>query len=235
MTPWQERADALTLRMAQDMKLRNLSQSTIDAYTYHVGRFSHFLHENSGRDVTDATPEDVRAFQLHLIEVRKVGWSSFNQAVCGLRFLYRITMPKSWHVDMIPFGKRPKKLPEVLSSQEVDALLSCVKSLKHKTLMLTLYAAGLRLGEASNLTTSDIDSKRMQLAIRNAKGAKDRRVPLSPRLLEELRHYWKAVVAPLVPPTDRRQAVRAAQYLFPGKTLDVPLVRAHSIAIRASC
>ena len=205
MTPWQERADALTLRMAQDMKLRNLSQSTIDAYTYHLGRFASFLYENSATDVTDASPEDIRAFQLHLVEVRKVGWSSFNQAVCGLRFFYRITQPKPWRIDMIPFGKRPKKLPVVLCAREVDSLLECVKSIKHRTLMLTLYAAGLRLGEASNLTIPDIDSKRMQLAIRNAKGAKDRRVPLSPRLLQALRNYWKTV--------------RSPYYLFPGKTI----------------
>ncbi len=209
MTPWQDRADALTVRMAQDMKLRNLSQKTIDAYTYHVGRFAYFLYESTGRDVTAASPEDVRSFQLHLLEVRKVGWSSFNQAVCGLRFLYRITMPRPWHVQMIPFGKRPKKLPEVLSSSEVDALLSCVKSIKHRTLMLTLYAAGLRLGEASSLTIPDIDSKRMLVAVRNGKGQKDRLVPLSPRLLTELQDYWRAVKPP--------------HYLFPGKTTDVPL------------
>ena len=126
-----------------------------------------------------------------MIEIRKVGWSSFNQAVCGLRFLYRITLPRSWHVQMIPFGKRPKRLPEVLCAQEVGDLLACVKSLKHRTLMLTLYSAGLRLGEALRLTLSDIDSARMQRSIRNGKGAKDRRVPLSPRLLGALREYWK--------------------------------------------
>ena len=76
MTPWQKRATALTRRMADDMKLRNMSQKTIDAYTYHVGRFAEFL----GYSPEQATPEDVRSFQLHLIEVRKVGWSSFNQA-----------------------------------------------------------------------------------------------------------------------------------------------------------
>lgn len=209
MTPWQNRADELTLRMAQDMKLRNLSQKTIDAYTYHVGRFARFLADSTGRTVDEATPEDIRSFQLHLIEVRHVGWSSFNQAVCGLRFLYRTTLPRSWHVEMIPFGKRPKKLPEVLSHDEVEALLSCVKSLKHRTLMLTLYGAGLRLGEGSRLTIPDIDSARKQLCIRSGKGQKDRRVPLSPRLLEALRDYWRAEQPP--------------RYLFPGRTPDVPL------------
>jgi len=209
MTPWQQRVEGLTLRLAQDMKLRNLAQKTIDAYTYHVGRFARFLQQTTPRTLETATPEDVRSFQLHLIEDRKVGWSSFNQAVCGLRFLYRITLPREWHVEMIPFGKRPRRLPEVLSAQEVDALLACVKSLKHRTVLLTLYAAGLRLSEATHLRIPDIDSARMQLIIRGGKGARDRRVPLSPRLLQALREYWTTV--------------RSPQYLFPGRTFDVPL------------
>lgn len=209
MTPWQHRAAGLTLRMAQDMKLRNLAQKTIDAYTYHVGRFARFLQQTTGRTLDTATPEDVRSFQLHLIEERNVGWSSFNQAVCGLRFLYRITLPREWPVEMIPFGKRPRRLPEVLGAPEVDALLTCVKSLKHRTALLTLYAAGLRLSEATHLKISDIDSARMQLIIRSGKGQKDRRVPFSPRLLTSLREYWRTV--------------RSPQYLFPGRTFDVPL------------
>ena len=80
MTPWQNRVTKLTRRMADDMKLRNYSQATIDAYTYHVGRFAEFL----GKSLEEASPEDVRSFQLHLIEERKVGWLSFNQAMCGL-------------------------------------------------------------------------------------------------------------------------------------------------------
>ena len=89
----------------------------------------------------------MRSFQLHLIEVRKVGWSSFNQAVCGLRFLFRTTYPRRWVVSMVPFGKRPKKLPAVLGGEEVANLLSCVSNIKHRTVLLTLYAAGLRLNE----------------------------------------------------------------------------------------
>ena len=94
MTPWQKRTTTLTQRMAEDMLLRNMSQKTIDAYTYHVGRFAQYL----GKSPEQASPEDVRSFQLHLIRERKVGWSSFNQAVCGLRFLYRITFPRKWVV-----------------------------------------------------------------------------------------------------------------------------------------
>ncbi|MEO2015982.1 MAG: tyrosine-type recombinase/integrase [Fuerstiella sp.] len=164
---------------------------------------------NLGRSPEQASPEDVRSFQLHLIEERKVGWSSFNQAVCGLRFLFRTTYPRSWAVSMVPFGKKPKTLPTVLSSEEVTSLLSCVKSLKHRTFLLTLYAAGLRLSEAAALTIADIDSQRMQLRIARGKGAKERLVPLSPRLLRELREYWKEVHSP--------------KYLFPGKTFEVPL------------
>lgn len=205
MTPWQSRVTKLTQRMADDMKLRNYSQSTIDAYTYHVGRFAEFL----GKSLEKASPEDVRSFQLHLIEERKVGWSSFNQAVCGLRFLFRITYPRDWAVSMVPFGKKPKTLPEVLSGDEVSNLLSCITNIKHRAFLLTLYSAGLRLNEASHLKITDIDSQRMQLKVACGKGAKERRVPLSPRLLMELREYWKEV--------------RSPNWLFPGKTFDVPL------------
>ena len=138
MTPWQQRQTPLIRRMAEDMLLRNLAQRTVDSYTYHIGRFAKFI----GKPVEDATPEDVRSFQLHLVQGLKVSWSSFNQAVCGLRFLYRTTLPRPWHVTMIPFGKRPKRLPAVLCADEVDQLLKCVTCLKHRMLLLTLYAAG---------------------------------------------------------------------------------------------
>ena len=144
-----------------------------------------------------------------MIEVRKIGWSSFNQAVCGLRFLFRTTSPKPWPVAMIPFGKRPKRLPAVLSGAEVNKLLSCVKCHKHRMFLLVQYAAGMRLNEAAHLKISDIDSQRMQLRIGNGKGQKTRIVPMAPRLLSELREYWKVY--------------RPSDYLFPGKTPDVPL------------
>ena len=214
MTPWQKRTNPLIQRMAEDMLLRNLAQKTIDSYTYHIGRFAAFI----GKPVEDAVPEDLRSFQLHLVQERKVSWSSFNQAVCGLRFLYRTTLPRPWHVTMIPFGKRPKKLPAVLGADEVDRLLQCVTSLKHRTLLLTLYAAGLRLSEGAALTIPDIDSKRMLLRIASGKGQKERLVPLSPRLLTALREYWKQV--------------RSPKYLFPGESFEV---RISSTTIQKSC
>ena len=205
MTPWQKRTTAITQRMAGDMQVRNFAQSTIDAYTYHVGKFAEFL----GQSVEQATAEDVRGFQLDMINVRNVGWSTFNQAVCGLRFLYRVTFPRSWVVTMIPFGKRPKTLPTVLCSAEVTKLLQCVRSLKHRTFLLTLYAAGLRINEAASLKISDIDSARMLLRVAQGKGNKERLVPLSPRLLQALRDYWKQD--------------RPPEYLFSGRTFATPL------------
>jgi site-specific recombinase XerD len=204
MTPYQKRLTDVTRRLAGDLKIRNRAQATIDAYTYHVQRFADFTKKPLDR----ATPEDVRNFQLHLIEERKVSYSSFNQAVCAIRFLYTTTIPRKWPVAMIPFGKRPKKLPTVLSRQEVEDLLRCTNNLKHRAFLMTLYAAGLRLAECSHLKVTDIDSQRMQLRIACGKGNKERHVPLSPRLLEALRTYWKKYR----PPT----------YLFPGKTTDKP-------------
>lgn len=204
MTPYQQRLTAHTQRLAGDMKIRHLAQATIDAYTYHVQRFADF----SKKPLDRATVEDVRNFQLHLIQERKVSYSSFNQAVCALRFLYTTTIPRKWPVAMIPYGKRAKTLPTVLDRQEVEELLQCTSNLKHRTFLMTLYAAGLRLAECSHLQIADIDSRRMQLRVAHGKGAKERHVPLSPRLLEALREYWKEY--------------RPQTYLFPGKTPEVP-------------
>ena len=205
MTPYQKRTSPVCRRLAQDMQIRHLASNTIDAYTYHVDKFEQFL---GAKPIQDVGPEDIRSFQLHLIEIRKVGWSSFNQAVCSLRFLYSVTFPRDWHVVMIPFGKRAKKLPTVLSGQEVSSLLQCTPNLKHRTFFITLYAAGLRLSEAANLWIQDIDSQRMQLNIQAGKGKKQRQVPLSPRLLEALRVYWKEY--------------RPTKLLFPGATPEKP-------------
>ena len=187
MTPYQRRPGPLTVRLAEDMRIRNLSPRTIDAYTFHAERFADFIQ----KPLDLATVEDVRNFQLYLIDHKKLAYSSFNQAVCALRFLYTHTIRVTWPVAMVPFGKRPKTLPVVLGRQEVNELLQCTKSLKQRTFLITLYATGMRFSEAANLRVADIDSKRMQIRIINGKGAKQRQVPLSPRLLDELRNYWR--------------------------------------------
>lgn len=204
MTPYQKRPCPLTIRLAEDLKIRNMSQRTIDAYTYHAGKFADFIEKSLDR----VTPEDVRSFQLHMIEERKLAYSSFNQAVCALRFLYTHTIKINWPITMVPYGKRPKTLPVVLSRQEVDDLLRCTINLKQRMFFTTLYATGMRFSEAAHLQISDIDSARMQLRIVRGKGAKDRQVPLSPRLLAELREYWKIY--------------RPTSLLFPGNSPDKP-------------
>lgn len=205
MTPYKKRMNPFIQRMAEDLELRNFSPNTIDSYTYHVDKFcQHF-----GKPADQLGPEEIRQFQLYLVNEKKVSWSSFNQAVCGLRFLYQTTMGKDWSIKHIPFGKRPKTLPTVLSDEEACKLLDCIQHLKHRTVLLTCYAAGLRLSEALHLRVSDIDGQRNQLNVRQGKGRKARVVPASPRLLEALRDYWRTA--------------RPSDYLFPGKTPDVPL------------
>ena len=153
-----------------------------------------------------------------MIQVNKSSWSQFNQAVCGLRFLYSITLSRPWVVQSVPYGKRAKSLPTVLGQEEVNRLIACVDHLKHRAVLLTLYSAGLRLTEATNLKAQHIDSERMQIKSVKGKGNRDRFVPLSPRLLQVLREYWKENK-----PTD---------FLLPGKTPDVPL---HGATIQICC
>ena len=214
MTPWEKRLTPLTRRMAEDMLVRNLSPRTIDSYTYHIDKFT----RHAGQPAERLGPEQIRQYQLYLIRDKKVGWSTFNQTVCALRFLYRFTVPRDWVVKMVPFGKRPKKLPVVLGQEQAIRLIQCAANLKHRTVLLTLYAAGLRLSEALNLQVADIDSARMLLRVTRGKGNKQRVVPLSPRLLEALRQYWKQTRPPV--------------YLFPGKTSDAPLC---STSIQKAC
>jgi site-specific recombinase XerD len=195
----------LRQRMTQDMQIRNLSPRTIECYTYHVACFAkHF-----GRSPDQLGPEEVRAYQVYLVQQKKASWASFNQTVCALRFLYRVTLPRPWPVVQIPFAKKPKKLPVVLGPEETKRLLECARPLKPRVLLTTIYATGLRLEEATHLKVQDIDSVRMLLRVAHGKGAKERLVPLSPRLLEELRAYWKLV--------------RPEHWLFPGGDPEKPL------------
>lgn len=214
MTPYDRRLNPYINRMAQDMQIRNLAASTIDSYTWHVDKFcSHF-----GKMPEELGLEEIRLYQIFLVNEKKSSWSSFNQAVCALRFLYEITLGKPWVIKHIPFGKRPKTLPVVLSDQEASKLLECTQYLKHRMVLLTCYAAGLRLAEATHLKVADIDGQRGQIRVRCGKGSKERRVPVSPRLLDELRAYWKIH--------------RPSNFLFPGKTPDVPL---SSATIQRAC
>ena len=177
----------LRQRFLDDLRLRNYAPRTIEAYVAAVARFARHL----GRSPDTLGAEDVRTFQLHLLE-QQASWSQFNQIVCGLRLFYAVTLQRPDVVRMIPYGKKPKTLPCVLSPEEVLRLFQAARPGRDRVLLQTAYACGLRLGELLSLRLGDIDSARMVVHVRQGKGRKDRLVPLSPHLLEELRGYADA-------------------------------------------
>lgn len=139
-------------------------------------------------------PEDIRAYQVYLTNEKKLAPGSILIAVAALRFLYKVSLKKDWiFEDVIPAPKKTQRLPVVLSPEEVLHFLGCVGSTKHRAILTTCYAAGLRISEAICLKPTDIDSKRMVIRVEQGKGQKDRYVMLSPRLLETLRSYFRAV------------------------------------------
>jgi site-specific recombinase XerD len=176
----------LRQRLVHDLQLRNYSPRTVECYVSAVAHFArHF-----GRSPEHLGAEHTRAYQLHLLG-QKASWSRFNQAVCALRFLYGVTLGRPDTVPLIPYGKRPKTLPAVLSRDEVRCLFAVVNLPWFLMLVQTTYACGLRLGEVVRLRLTDIDSARMTIHVRCAKGQKDRMVPLSAALLGLLRDYWR--------------------------------------------
>jgi integrase/recombinase XerD len=176
----------LRQRFIDDLRLRNYARRTIDTY---VGRVAAFA-KHFGRSPDLLGPNEVRDFQLHLL-AQHVSWSSFSQAVCALRFLYGTTLGRPEQLPLIPYGKRPKTLPSVLAPQEVLRLIDATATPRDRVFVEVAYGCGLRLSELIHLQVTDIDSARMVIHVRQGKGAKDRLVPLSPRLLEELRAYWR--------------------------------------------
>lgn len=200
----------LRQRMIEDLRIRNYSPRTETTYVHEVECFArHF-----GKSPAELGPEEIRAYQVHLVEEKHVSWSHFNQAVCALRFLYRVTLQRGDMVVQVPFAKAEKRLPVVLSVDEVRRLLKAVENAKLRAVLFTIYSGGLRLSEAINLVVSDVDSERMVLRIRQGKGRKDRFVPLSPTLLEQLRSYWVASL---------RGSCGGQDLLFAGATPHRPL------------
>ena len=176
----------LRQRFIDDMRLRNYAPGTIEAYVAGVARFAkHF-----GRSPEQLGPEQLRAYQLEMLR-QQFSWSTFNQTVSGLRLFYRVTLGRPEQVPFIPYGKKPKTIPVVLSPEETVQFLEAAKPGRDRTLFQTAYACGLRLGELVRLQATDIDSKRMLVIVRQGKGRKDRLVPLSVRLVEVLRAYWR--------------------------------------------
>ena len=176
----------LRQRLIDDLRLRNYAPRTITTYVAAVAHFA----RHCGRSPEQLDAEAIRQYQLHLL-AQRVSWSRFNQAVSALRFLYRVTLQRSEQLPVLPYGKKPKTLPAVLSPEEVARLFEAVPDSTHRLILQTAYAAGLRVSEVVRLQVGDIDAGRMVLHIRAAKGRKDRLVPLSVVLLERLRAYWR--------------------------------------------
>jgi integrase/recombinase XerD len=205
----------LRQRMLEDMQVRNLSLHTQRAYIEQVSRFARYF----GRSPAALGPEDIRLYQVYLANERRLSPSSIQIAVAALRFLYRVTLKKEWTLtEVIPSPKAAAKLPVILSPDEVWRFLDCLDSSKQRAILTICYGAGLRVSEAVHLKVRDIDSGRMVIRVAQGKGQKDRYVMLSPRLLDLLRHYWRAA--------------RPRDWLFPGDRPGQPITR---FAVACAC
>jgi len=179
---------SLRQRMIEDMQVRNLSKCTQESYVRQVSLFAR--HFKKSPELLG--PEQIRAYQIYLMNEKKLAPISILVAISALRFLYGVTLKKDWSFkDILPLPKKPQTLPIVLSPEEVIQFLACVKSRKHRAILTVCYAAGLRISEAVALTAPAIDSQRMVLRVEQGKGQKDRYVMLSPKLLEILRDWWR--------------------------------------------
>ena len=194
----------LRTRMIRDMALRGFSPRTHEAYVAAVVKLAKFYH----RAPDHLTNEEVQAYLAHLIQARKLSWSTCAQAAHAFRFLYHVTLghaPVTFHV---PAPKQPQKLPDLLSREAVWRLLRACAHPGHRLLLATTYAAGLRVSEVVALKVADLDADRMTIHIVHGKGGQDRYVPLSQRLWQDLRAYW-AIRPPRVWLFANRQGTRS--------------------------
>jgi site-specific recombinase XerD len=176
----------LRQRLVDDLRLRNYSPRTAEAYVAAVVKLTRHCRLPPDR----LSPEQVRLFQLQLV-ARRVSASQLNQVTAGLRFFFGVTLGRPDVVHRLRYARRPRRLPTVLAPDEVTRLFDAARSDRDRTLLRTDYALGLRLGELVALRLDDIDAARGLVSVRQGKGAKDRLVPLSARLLGELRAYWR--------------------------------------------
>jgi integrase/recombinase XerD len=211
----------LRQRFIDDLQLRNRSPRTIQTYVFHVRNLSQFF--NLSPDQLDG--DQLHRYLLHLLHEKKASWSQYNQAVSALRFLYTVTCPSDTVVTRLPYGKRPKRLPQVRSREEVARLLGGVRNVAIAMVLRTIYATGMRLGETLALTPANIDSRQMVLRV-VGKGNRERVIPLSPVLLTELRQYWPKIASRVA------SAPGVKPWLFPGKHKGRAL---HPTAVQRCC
>lgn len=176
----------LRQRMIEDMQLRGLSPNTQKTYLHQVS----LLAQHYGCSPDQITEEEIRAYFLYLRNERQLSQGSCRIALSAIKFLFTFTLKREWTIFDLLRPRTEKKLPVVLSVEEVRHLLGCVRRPHYRVCLSTIYACGLRVSEGTRLRVSDIDSSRMQLHIHQSKGNKDRRVPLPQHTLEQLRAFW---------------------------------------------
>jgi len=184
--------------MLDELERRNYSPNTVRSYLHAVEEFArHF-----GRSPEQLGPDHVREYQVHLFRNRKLSARTIAGQTAALRFLFVKTLRRPYLPDALPFPKHSRRLPTVLSQEEVARLIDASGNLMHRAMVMTLYATGVRRAELCRLKVADIDSERMVLHIHQGKGGRDRDIPLSPKLLATLREYWRWM--------------KPKTYLFPG-------------------
>ena len=186
--------------MLEELQRRNFSEDTIRHYIHTVEDFARHFNRPPDR----LGLRHIREYQAHLFQKRKLSSGSVTNHLAALRFFYIQTLKKAWSVAETPYPKKNHRLPAILSQEEVARLIDAASTPFHRTLLMTLYATGLRRAEVTHLKVSDIDSQRMVIHVRGGKGRKDRDVLLSPKLLEELRKHW------------HRLRRKTSDWLFPG-------------------
>ncbi|MCP3978411.1 MAG: tyrosine-type recombinase/integrase, partial [bacterium] len=195
----------LRANMLEQMRLHRMAPKTQEAYIGAVKQLATFYRESPDR----LTTRQINDYLHHMLVERKLAWSTCNIAIHAFRFFYFKTLQWDQLRLKLPPCKREQKLPKVLSRQEVERLLIASDNPKHRAILMTAYAGGLRVSEVVHLQVTDIDSARMAIRVRQGKGRKDRETLLSPRLLTELRTYWKLQ--------------RPRPWLFPGSDSSRPL------------
>jgi site-specific recombinase XerD len=174
-------------KLVEEVELRGFSNNTKIAYVHAMKEFIKF-HQKSPDKLG---VNEIKKYQHFLVKTKKLKPRSINQQTAAIKFFYKSVLKRYWHEHAIPRMKTPKKIPVTLTSEEIKKILSITINIKHKAMLMALYSSGIRISELLNLKSSDIDSKRMIINIKNGKGGKDRQAILSPHLLECLREYWK--------------------------------------------
>ena len=188
--------------MLEELQRRNYAQSTVEAYTSALRDFAKYFNKPPDQ----LGPEHIRQFQLHLLRDQKLAANTVKQRMAAMQFFFARTLKRPYLREDFPYPKAPRRLPIILSQEEVAQLIDAAGNLSHRAMLMTLYSTGMRRSELTRLKVSDIDSPRMVIHVREGKGSKDRDVPLSSKLLETLREYWRWM--------------KPKNYLFPGRVAD---------------